>query len=468
MSTTLSSLKETLIVFKKFIKGDSLESLSAHMKKYDKHPKLLKKHFHSTHIHDLRIKDEIAAILKNLNLYTPDWHNQYSNTTVYEFLCQLVQERQAQVSYIIKAIDEKNKTTKLLIAFGLYAALALLIGLGIAITAYPSLLPLLISFAYSVAVYTPIISLISTCSAALWYLYQNYADKTKSTAQKITSSFFIIAHAACQITAYSILISGVLAAANPVSASFFVAATLVNVIKEIVDLIHIAHHRSQLSPLKENRHLSLVPWKDISTQINMHIHFDYARREYGFQKSVVSVAINIAAAVLLAGVVATWCFAPSGIILTCSAIAAMVIVIPTVKNCLLALNEKIFGKLLQNKLKHLEQRYTNNGKRPFSPTEIFDPAVLADELTSTTDDLSSIIGAYEDDSVEPPLVIIDNMAAPQEPINEATKPAPANTGLSSSIYSFLTKLGTENNKNKIATSKEPNNDDCFADSLNNL
>jgi hypothetical protein len=88
---------------------------------------------------------------------------------------------------------------------------------------------------------------------------------------------------------------------------------------------------------------------------------DYARQSHGFKKRANSFLISLAAAVIIAGITALWCFVPGGMAATIFALSAIGIVY-LIKHAFVNWNEKSAREDLQTELQFVEEAFSENKK----------------------------------------------------------------------------------------------------------
>lgn len=313
------------------------------MKIYNRRPVKLNRNFHLITIDsDDEVIKGIKTILKNLNIPECHWDRYFGlDLTVYEFLVTLSRDGHHQINDILELIDEKTSLGKLEFVLGGFLS-TVIIGLLLSTPAFSNVLAVLKSFLTSVTG-LPVLGLIYTSITALYSLYKNQFDHRKPLLNRFRDNFFLLANTTLNMVAYGLWIVAA-TAMTPVIGGLFVAASAVDVVKEIFCLTQEYLQYKNRPPIPESDPLT--------------IHQTHARHVFGYAKHRNALIINLVSAVFLVGIMAAWCFVPGGIFVTIAAVAAIAIVY-TAKTLILKANEKIMRERLQGKLKMLEVQYDN-------------------------------------------------------------------------------------------------------------
>ncbi|MDI9819232.1 MULTISPECIES: hypothetical protein [unclassified Legionella] len=311
------------------------------MSYYDNKKDELKRNYHSTKINsNPRIIAKINVLLKNLNIPEKTWTN-YHDLTIYDCLQTLKSQGHSQIDYILELIEEKAAADKFNFILGGTLAITV-VSFLLTLPAFSTILALLEGFLMSVTG-LPILGLIYTVGSAIYYFQDNQFDKKRTLFNRLRDNSFLLANTALNVTAYGLWISAALPMTPLVGALFIIAST-VDVVKEIFSLAQLAYRYFYPPLLNESEPLI--------------VHQNHARNVYGLKQHRNALLINLAASILLVGIMATWCFAPGGIFLAIAAIAAIGIVYG-VKSRLLKYNASRIRERLQNELATLETSYSS-------------------------------------------------------------------------------------------------------------
>ncbi|WP_131796085.1 hypothetical protein [Legionella lansingensis] len=312
----------------------------------------LKTNYHGTRIHsDPQILAKVKALLNRLNIPPSNWEK-YLNLTLYELLLKLNREEHPQISYILKLIDNKTAIRKLtLFIYG-----GTFIFFVASILSAPVFAPVLsaLGILLTSARGLPVLGLAYTVISSAVIFYQNQVDAKRTLLNRIHDNFILLVKSSLNITGY---IFWMIAATpmTPLVAGLFVAASAVDVIKEITDLTQsYSKHKNRPS---------------IHESSQLLIHQTYARNEYGFRKHRNALIINLITSILLLGIMAAWCFLPPALILTVGSVVAIGVVFG-IKCLLHKFNEARVREQLQIELSKIEQDYRttdNNDALDVSP-----------------------------------------------------------------------------------------------------
>lgn len=169
--------------------------------------------------------------------------------------------------------------------------------------------------------------------------YTAYDLSLKSGAsfyQLFKDNFFSVAKNALSIAAWSIMI--IAAVTTPLVSLLFVLADAMLVIQELSKLAYVYLH----DQLGNKDKLSLL---EQQTQAREQTNFGILKH---------SAWVNFAAAVIMTGIIAAWCFAPGGIFVVAGAIAAIGIVYVS-KNYAIKEHEKKMKEVMQDNFNTIEQ-----------------------------------------------------------------------------------------------------------------
>lgn len=330
-------LVETLRVFDAYIRADkkSPDALKEHMKSYDKELEQLRVNFYSTTINqdNLKVYKKIQDILESLNIPQMHW-SQYlnSNLTVYDFFIKLKTDgSHYQVDYILSLIEEKTSLATAKFVLG-----CLVSGLFSAGSAY---LPAMAG----------ILGMISTSGFAISGLYESSNDPKKAHHIRLRDNTFLLVNTFYNLSAYAIWAAREM---SPTVGSLFVAASIVNVLKDVFCMAQYWIEHETLPPIYDSN--------------NLNIHQTYARREYQYLQNKNAAFIDVSVSLALAGVMAAWCFLPGGLFLTVTAVVTN-IALAAIKYYLHKNNEATIRVQLQEELDHIKTLYPSlNVKAPSS------------------------------------------------------------------------------------------------------
>lgn len=332
----LRSLTSSLDMFIDYIQGESLESLTEHIKCYDRHPVRFNRDFRLISIVHEQISEKIKKILAILNIPQNRWDDYLKSNTVYDFLEQLSKDGHDQINDILKVLDTKFSLSKLeWILGGIFSAT--IIAVIFSNPALSGVVAVLKEFVTS-AIGLPILSVIYTGAFAIYSVSQNQLDNRKPLFNRFRDGFFLLANSILNLVAYGLLI-GASAVMAPVAGVLFVAASAVDVVKEIFTLIQgYIQYKNEMS-LPEGNPLVIEQSR--------------ARREFGYAKHRNALLINMVTSMFLAGIIAVSCFIPGGVFVSIACVAAMGLVY-TAKTIANSQNEEIMRVGLQKELKNLE------------------------------------------------------------------------------------------------------------------
>lgn len=326
-SNKMPLLVETLHVFNAYIRADkkSPEALKEHMKSYDKELEQLRVNFYSTaiDIYNPKVYKKVQDILESLNIPQNQW-SQYlnANLTVYDFFIKLKTEgSHYQVDYILSLIEEKTSLATAKFVLG-----CLVSGLFSAGSAY---LPAMAG----------ILGMISTSGFAISGLYESSSDPKKSHHIRVRDNTFLLVNTFYNLSAYAIWAAKEM---SPTVGSLFVAASIVNVLKDLFCMAQYWIEHETLPPIYDSN--------------NLNIHQTYARREYQYLQNKNAAAIDVSVSLALAGVMAAWCFLPGGLFLTVTAVVTN-IALAAIKYYLHKDNEATIRVQLQEELDHIKTLY---------------------------------------------------------------------------------------------------------------
>ncbi|WP_156812410.1 hypothetical protein [Legionella tunisiensis] len=197
-----------------------------------------------------------------------------------------------------------------------------------------------------------ILGMISTSGFAISGLYESNADLKKSRSIRFRDNGFLLANTFYNLSAYALWAATEM---SPTVGSLFVAASIVNVMKDLFCMAQYWVEHETLPPIYDSNNLS--------------IHQTYARREYQYLQNKNAVAIDISVSVALAGVMAAWCFLPGGLCLTVTAVVTN-IALAAIKYHLHKNNEANIRVQLQEELDHIKTLYPRPGVQALASSDV--------------------------------------------------------------------------------------------------
>lgn len=253
------------------------------------------------------IRRQVEQLFTHLEIDKTQWLLHFDpKLTVYQFLKEMAEKNKSKkLNDILQLLDAKLSWSKgqlLLLVLGIT---------GISLLAYfvPSFQALL-----TAEIDLTIIGFGYTSAVAAYKLRQNYyCELNKSSFAKARDTFFLIANILLNLTAYGLWIaaSGVM---TPLIAGLFIASSVSDVAKEMF--------------LGIENNLRYVEEKEIlqSTGINYVQRIRIARVDYEYRKHRNAALINLNGALILSGLIATWCLVPGSAFMTIGIIAAILLV----------------------------------------------------------------------------------------------------------------------------------------------
>ena len=282
----------------------------------DKHPEL---------------NDSIIKILQRLNV-PADQHDRYldQHITLHELLVELNEViKNDELGNFIEQIEKrKNARWRNLFLIGVLGGVC-------------GLVPF---FAFQLTVLQQVVTVASIMSGvgliyavatAAYTVYDTSVSSDVSFYQLFRENFSSVAKNALTIAAWSLVF--VAAVTTPVVSGLFVMAEAVLVIKESVSLAYIYLYDRPEINLK-------------SSLTEQHLQ---ARDLTRFETRRHTAWVNFAAAFLMTGIVAAWCFVPGGIFVIAGAVLAMAAVY-LVKSYAIRENEKRMKVVLQDRFVNIE------------------------------------------------------------------------------------------------------------------
>ncbi|KTC84513.1 hypothetical protein [Legionella brunensis] len=335
----MNTLINDLVHFDAYLRGGDPKELKAHLQYYNQHLNQLRTNYHETIINsDPELTNKVKIILQDLCIPSESW-TEYLNLTTYNLLLRLNREQHPQISYLLEIIDKKTAPSKLKLLIGGSSVVVLLLSL----LTLPYFAPLVESIdgLLTSVIGLPILGLGYTVLRTFFYFYQNHVDAKKTLIERMRDNAFLIANTLLNIAAYSFWIQAA-APMTPLVAGLFVIASAVDVVKEIVSLVH-DHIRF--------RHHSII---DASSPLLAQQA--YIRQLYGFSRHKNALFINLGTSIILLGIMAAWCFVPGGLVVTLCSLAAIMLV-SGLKHWLVKFNEEKTRSQLQTALREKEIEY---------------------------------------------------------------------------------------------------------------
>ena len=296
----MQSLIDTLTCFNNYLVHGKKTSISDRISYYNGKRVDFNRDFHKTLINS---NDELHKLVDTLLCTLKIEERQRSrylgmHLTVYELLVELRDHNRNndKLKAFIDIIDDHDRIKWAKIFFGS------LIAVGIIEVSLPILTHLAglstIQELIAAAIFAPVLGSIITTAVAIFSLYQTLNNKSLSLSHQFQENFFILAHVALKFTAFGLLLTAV-TTTSPVVATLFVVAEGINVLREIASLVHV---------FIQDRQRVVTPGSHDLRTLQTE-----ARHQFDFVKRRNKVLIDIAAAVVCAGIVAAWCFVPGGL-----------------------------------------------------------------------------------------------------------------------------------------------------------
>ncbi|MBA2649809.1 MAG: hypothetical protein H0U75_09505 [Legionella sp.] len=255
---------------------------------------------------DPDIEKHIEQLFESLNINKNEWILYFDpKLTVQQFLNEVYEKNPSyKLKHVIELINKRVAFSKLqLLLMGLC-----IVGLALISFLVPPLQTVLIA-----TIDLTIIGLVYTATVALFKLRQNYyCELNKTNFAKIRDLFFLVSNITFNMTAYGLWISSA-AIMSPLIAGLFIAASVIDVCKEL--FLGIENH------IRYNEEKKILA----STGKNYAQNIKIARVDYESRKHRRAALINFTGALVLAGLIAAWCFIP-GIIVSLGIVGAILIV----------------------------------------------------------------------------------------------------------------------------------------------
>lgn len=354
----MSSLERSLQALNRYIKGGEPKALVQDLTYYDGRLGILNRDFYSVILDDPNIWDSIEPILHNLHIPKAQWPRyRRSDWTLSDFLAKLTSQGHIQVAYFLELIEKKKAFRTLDLLLGGMLTATALAGI-LSLPAMSGVLSAIIGFLKSTTG-MPIIGMAFSGLTLVVGAYNNLFDKKKSWFDRGRDLIFSLANAAFTFAGYALWLSS-FPSMPLVGAFLFVAASVVDAVKEMVCLVQEYWRYKNRDPVHGEE-------KECAD----------ARYTLSYKKHRNAALLNIATAIVLVGLIAVWSFAPAGLGVTLG-IAAAIVVVCVVKYVLLKRNERIMRERLQEQLRVIEKaKKPSDGMEPelnlsadFSPSLI--------------------------------------------------------------------------------------------------
>jgi len=340
----LKDVIQNIQVFRKYFSAEiTIKDVEDYFKIYNENYIDFENHFYSVLINSNdEIFDEVLKLLFQLNINVKLWGSYFSqDLSIYNFFKELSKdhENSTQLNDLINLIV-KRKWYGLGELLQSLAIAALFISPILAAILYPAFL-FMYDFLFKTANFLPILGIIISFSTLIVNIFLNHLNDRRHSFKIYRDDIFLVVSSVLGIAAKITLIiaKSVLA---PIAAFLFIAAALVDTLKELFYLLELRKNYLKKPDFGENNQAI--------------IHQQYARHEYDYLKQRNALIINLIAALTLTALVITCSFFPVGIILTISTCASIACVY-LLKTLFLTLNENSISHNLQTELKYIGERY---------------------------------------------------------------------------------------------------------------
>ena len=334
------TLIHSLTQFDAYIRGGSKRSLKRYMKYYDKRINALNTDFKSTIIDDESVSKHIELMLTNLGVPKSEWNNYFGHDlTVYDSLLKLSQGGHLQITWLVELIDKKERLNKMAIATGLLIPA----GIAAAILYSPPLEGVLASIKafFASADSLPILGIVKTTLFSTYNLYRIFSDIKQPLFNRWRDATVVIAKAAANYVGYALwLLSAV--TMTPVVAALFAVSSLLDLGKEVFCLVQEVIQHKKTPPGCEDDVLNTQRTK--------------IRHEIGYKTHLNAAIINLVTAAAVVSIMAAWTFAPGGIVVILSCLAALAVVYG-IQYIALRHNRSVMRDKLQTQLTQAEKEY---------------------------------------------------------------------------------------------------------------
>jgi hypothetical protein len=256
------------------------------------------------------IKNLIQRILESFGIPKTQWGRYLpAKLTVYEFLLEIHEQSKKEnekIKIFFDLVEHEKQRKWKKIFYGSLLALALLEGL-LPLFAYLGSLTV-IQELLAAALFFPLVGLCFTIGTAVYSFYKNLSDNTISVQQRIRNYGYLLAQSVLKVAAYAVLIAAV-ATTTPLVSVLFVAAGLLDVVKEVVGLIRLSYQYKKREPIPDDAPLNCLQ--------------QHAREEAEFVKRRNLILIKLGSALVSSAIVLAWCLIPGSIFLALGVLALM-------------------------------------------------------------------------------------------------------------------------------------------------
>lgn len=309
----MDSIKLTLQYFYQSLSDSNARlTFDKHMQGYRQRMADWGQDFYTITIHDPALQALIFRILAGLGVPARQCARFYdAPITVYEWLRELQQLTESnrvaneRVKQFMRAIERFDRTKQRL-------ALAVMIGSVVLLSFLPAFLSsggmTLVQTVLAASLTLPLGGLLYTIGVAAYSFYQKIKDKRLSWKKKFHDNFFLLANLSLNVAAYSLLIAAA-ASTTPLAAILFIVASIVNVLKEISNLVQSYLRGKTAMPLGQENSLQ-------SREREL-------RRQFDMKKSRCAITLELLVATLYVGMIVAWMFIPASIVVSIAMVSAI-------------------------------------------------------------------------------------------------------------------------------------------------
>ncbi|MCE3044208.1 hypothetical protein [Legionella sp. 16cNR16C] len=349
----MQAIEDNLKIFTRFIAADcDLEDVETHFKKYDNNFLSFERDFYVTPIDSTdECVDAAIELLQSLHIDFKLWPSYFAqNLSTYEFLKKIVRDHELsiQLNNLIDAIEKRKRYNNILFALKILVpiCLVLIIMAGI----FHSQLEEIIRFLLFSAGLLPVFGIIVSIFSIIFQVIFSHLNDRRPIEKIYRDDAFIVLNNTLNIVAKTILMAAKYTFV-PLAAFFFIAAAVIEVLKELFYLLELHHTQTlELSPEEKHNFASLTLY-----------HQQGARLNYDFIKQRNAFIINIVAALTLAISVTACAFLPAGFVLTL-ATCSVVSIVFCIKKLALYINDIMVSNTLQQELKSIADTYATDEK----------------------------------------------------------------------------------------------------------
>lgn len=317
------SLLNSLDSFNSFLQTGDESQLKSDL---NKRPKHFKRDFCLITIgSDAHIEGKLNALFTTLGIPSHQWPVYYDpKLSVLHFLklLQKYNQNTNRLAELIRQIEEK-----LSFSFRQWALIAVS---AIIITLCIVFIPPIQEFFLSVALDLTIVGLVYSSISALYKLrliyYEDWNKSLKEKFQDLTflkDAAFLLTATVLNVSAYALWMTngGIM---SPLVAGVFITSSVIEVVKETYQVILNSYYFHQSKR---------------STQNFTEYNICHEKSHYEYLRHFKAALINLAAALIIASLITTWCFIPGNTPTTIGMVAAMLLV-QIIKSCLNYCNRK--------------------------------------------------------------------------------------------------------------------------------